>query len=54
MHFVDEYSNKKGEVKPVKLELRRIDSFRFMSTSLDALIRNFDTENCKTFKEILS
>ena len=51
MHFVDEYSNKKGEVKPVKLELRFIDSFSFMPTSLDALVRNLDTEDCKNLKK---
>ena len=34
--FVGEYSNKEGEVKPVKLELRFLDSFSFMPTSLDA------------------
>jgi len=49
--FVDEYFNGKGEVKPVKLELRFIDRFRFMPTSLDALIRNLDTENCKNIKK---
>ena len=48
-HITDE----EGERKPVKREMRFIDSFRFMSTSLDALIKNLDSEQCKKFKEIL-
>ena len=50
--FVGEYSNKKVKlIKPVKLELRFIDSCRFMPTSLDALIRNLVMGNCKNLKK---
>ena len=42
-HITDE----EGERKPVKSEMRFIDSYRFMSTSLDALIKNLDPEQCK-------
>ena len=48
-HITDE----EGERKPVKCEIRFIDSYRFMGLSLDALIKNLDPEQCKKFKEIL-
>ena len=35
-------------------EIRFINSFRFMPTSLDALIKNLDPEQCTKFKEIYS
>ena len=38
---------------PVKREIRFIDSYRFMPSSLDALIKNLNLEQCKKFKEIL-
>jgi len=46
-HITDE----EGERKPVKREIRFIDSFRFMLTSLDVLIKNLDTEQCKNLKK---
>ena len=48
-HITDE----ERERKPVKREIRFIDSFRFMGLSLDALIKNLDPKQCKKFKEIL-
>ena len=46
-------TDQNGERKPVKREMRFIDSFRFMPTSLDALIKNLDPETVQKFKEIL-
>ena len=46
-------TDEEGERKPVKREMRFIDSFRFMPTSLDALIKNLDPETVQKFKEIL-
>ena len=40
-------TDEEGERKPVKREMRFIDSFRFMSASLDALIKNLDPESVK-------
>ena len=34
--------------------MRFIDSFRFMSTSLDALIKNLDPEQCKNLNKFYS
>lgn len=45
---VDEFIDKKtGKQVQVKRELRFIDSFRFMGTSLDALSKNLTKEQCK-------
>ena len=44
-------TNQNGERKPVKREIRFIDSYRFMPTSLDALIKNLDPEQCKNLKK---
>jgi len=49
-HITDE----EGERKPVKREIRFIDSFRFMPTSLDALIKKLDTEQGKNLKKFYS
>jgi len=46
-HITDE----EGERKPVKHEIRFIDSYRFMGLSLDALIKNLDPEQCENVKK---
>ena len=45
--IVDTFTNKEGKEKPVKRELRFIDSLRFMPSSLDALSQNLEDEQCK-------
>ena len=35
-----DYTNKEGKTKPIKHKIRFIDSFKFMSTSLDSLVNN--------------
>ena len=37
---VGSYTNKEGKTKPIKHKIRFIDSFKFMSTSLDSLVNN--------------
>ena len=37
---VDKYLDKNGEEKYKEIELRFIDSFKFMSSSLDSLVNN--------------
>ena len=44
-------TDQNGERKPVKREMRFIDSFKFMPTSLDAFIKNLDPEQCKNFNK---
>jgi len=48
-HITDEEGG-----KLLKREIRFIDSFRFIPTSLDALIKNLDTEQCKNLKKFYS
>ena len=45
--IVDKFVNKEGKSVQVKRELRFIDSFRFMPSSLDTLSKNLSKEQCK-------
>src|SRR5271166_2546905 len=44
---VDKFINKEGKDVYVKRELRFIDSFKFMASSLDALSKNLQRDQCK-------
>ena len=46
---VDKYINKDGEERSKEIELRFIDSFKFMSSSLDSIISNLARGNNKFF-----
>ena len=37
---VGSYTNEKGEIKPLHHQIRFIDSFKFIGTSLDSLVNN--------------
>ena len=47
---VDRYVNKLGNEKEILIELRFIDSFKFMSSSLDSLTRNLVGSATKLFE----
>ena len=44
--IVDKFTDKQGKEKTVTRSLRFIDSFRFMPSSLDALVKNLSEEQC--------
>ena len=46
---VDKYINKDGEEKSKEIELRFIDSFKFMSRSLDSPVNNLSHGNNRLF-----
>jgi len=46
--IVDSFEDYPGHQVQVKRELRFIDSFKFMASSLDALTRNLTKEQCNT------
>ena len=46
---VDSYIDKNGEEKDKLIELRFIDSFKFMSSSLDSLTKNLVNRGKKLF-----
>ena len=48
--MIGSYMNKKGEIKPISYKLRFINSFKFMSTSLDTLVNNLPDEAFKIIK----
>ena len=48
---VDKFIGKENKEVEVKRELRFIDSFRFMPSSLDALSKNLSKEQCKNIGE---
>ena len=47
---VGKYTNKKGEVKSLFHKIRFIDSFKFMSTSLDSLVKNLPEDAFNNLK----
>jgi hypothetical protein len=51
---VDRFINKEGKEVIVKRELRFIDSFRFMPSSLDALVKNLHKDQCKNLNRFFS
>ena len=46
---VDEFENKKGEKVEVKHEIRFIDSFKFMASSLEELVKNLTKSDLSKF-----
>ena len=46
---VNKYVDKNGEERPKEIELRFINSFKFMSSSLDSLVNNLACGNNKFF-----
>ena len=45
------YTNKEGKTKPIKHKIRFIDSFKFMSTSLDSLVDNLPNDAFNNLEE---
>ena len=50
---VDKYFNKEGNEKTKEMELRFIDSIKFMSSSLDSLVNNFARGGHELHRKIL-
>src|SRR6218665_2885441 len=51
---VDRFINKEEEESVIRRELRFIDSFRFISSSLDSLSKNMNKAQCKNLGRIYS
>ena len=51
---VDRFINREGKESIVRRELRFIDSFRLMSSSLDSLSKNLNKGQCKNLGRIYS
>ena len=51
---VDEYKNKDGKTVSLNMELRFIDSFKFLQTSLANLVKNLRPENLVNIKAIFN
>ena len=47
---VGNYTSKKGETKPLHHQIRFIDSFKFMPTSLDNLVNNLPKDDFNNIK----
>lgn len=48
---VDQYKDKNGELKERKMQLRFIDTEKFMNSSLDNLSKNLTDEKCKILRQ---
>ena len=48
---VGECTDKEGKEKELTCYLKFVDSFRFMSSSLEALVKNLDKDQCKNLKK---
>ena len=51
---VDKFVNKQGKEVTVKRELRFIDSYRFVASSLDALVKNLHKDLCNNMNRFFS
>ncbi|XP_065681600.1 uncharacterized protein LOC136095231 [Hydra vulgaris] len=51
---VNELTNKEGKQVEVKLQLRFLDSFKFMAASLDSLTKNLSKDQCKNISRYYS
>ncbi|XP_065652769.1 uncharacterized protein LOC136080089 [Hydra vulgaris] len=51
---IGEFTNKEGKNFEIKRELRFLDSYRFMPSSLDALSKNLTKDQCKNIGKLYS
>ena len=49
--IVDKFTDEEGKIFEVKRDIRFIDSFKFMATSLDSLVKNLPKESFKNITE---
>ena len=48
---VGKYTDKEGNKKNLTCDLKFVDIFRFMASSLEALVKNLDKDQCKNLKK---